>query len=43
LFDKNGDGRITATELGIVMQSLGQRPTEKELQEMVKEIDINGQ
>jgi calmodulin len=43
LFDRNGDGLITAAELGIVMQQLGHCPTEQELKEMVKEIDINGQ
>ncbi|KAL7076621.1 hypothetical protein ACQ4LE_004127 [Meloidogyne hapla] len=42
LFDKNGDGRITAAELGIVMQSLGHSPTDQELQEMVREIDEDG-
>ena len=42
LFDRDGDGRITASELGIVMQSLGHSPTDVELQEMVREIDENG-
>lgn len=32
LFDKDGDGNITAKELGTVMKSLGQNPTEVELQ-----------
>lgn len=42
LFDKNGDGRITCQELGIVMRSLGQRPSEDELKEMVDEVDEDG-
>lgn len=42
LFDKDGDGRITAHELGIVMHSLGQTPTEQELVDMVNEIDEDG-
>lgn len=33
LFDKNGDGTITRKEFGIVMRSLGQYPTEGELQD----------
>jgi calmodulin len=32
-------GQITASELGEVMQSLGQNPSESELQDMIKEAD----
>ena len=43
LFDKNGDGNISASELGTVMRSLGQNPTEPELQDMVNEVDADGE
>lgn len=35
MFDKDGDGTITAKELGIVMRQLGLNPTEDEVHEMI--------
>ncbi|KAG6504132.1 calmodulin-like protein 11 [Zingiber officinale] len=42
LFDKDGDGCITLEELAIVIRSLGQDPSEEELKDMIREVDING-
>uniref|UniRef100_A0ABD2WDX8 EF-hand domain-containing protein n=1 Tax=Trichogramma kaykai TaxID=54128 RepID=A0ABD2WDX8_9HYME len=42
LFDKDEDGTITMAELGVVMRSLGQRPSENELRDMVNEVDQDG-
>ncbi|XP_060135742.1 calmodulin-like protein 5 [Zootoca vivipara] len=42
IFDKDGDGAITTKELGTVMRSLGQNPTEAELKEMIDKLDADG-
>ena len=42
LFDKDGDETITTKELGTVMRSLGQNPTEAELQDMINEVNAEG-
>jgi calmodulin len=42
LFDKDGDGVITMKEMGTVMRSLGQNPTEAELRDMISEVDPDG-
>ena len=44
LFDSNGDGTISVLELGTVMRNLDKtsNPTENELQEMINEVDKNG-
>jgi len=39
LLDKDGDGTITTKEVGTLMRSLGQNPTESELQDMINEVD----
>uniref|UniRef100_UPI00143F05B1 FGCamp n=1 Tax=Aspergillus niger TaxID=5061 RepID=UPI00143F05B1 len=41
LFDKDGDGQITTKELGTVMRSLDQNPSESELQDMINEVDAD--
>ncbi len=43
MFDKNGDGVITTKELGEVMRTLGENPTETELVRIINEVDIDGQ
>ena len=42
IFDKDKDGYITTKELGDIMKNLGQTPSEAELQDMINEVDIDG-
>jgi len=39
LFDKNDDGTIDTKELKTTMKALGINPTDKEIQDMIKEVD----
>ncbi|KAK4706344.1 hypothetical protein R3W88_034106 [Solanum pinnatisectum] len=41
-FDINGDGKISFSELGFIMASLGTAVTEKESIEMINEVDGDG-
>lgn len=42
LFDHNQNGAISAVELGKVLKTLGQNPTQNELTDMINEIDVDG-
>merc|ERR1712168_1119547 len=42
VFDKNGDGFISAKELQDMMLTLGEKLTNEEVDEMIKEADTNG-
>ncbi|XP_064622998.1 calmodulin-alpha-like [Lineus longissimus] len=42
LFDKDGDGTVSTQELGTVLKSLGQAPTDDELETMINEVDTDG-
>lgn len=41
-FDKDQDGYITIKELAEIMRNLGNPPTEGEIQDMIAEVDIDG-
>lgn len=42
VFDKNNDGLISSNELRHVMTSLGERLSEEEVDDMIKEADMDG-
>jgi len=42
LFDNDHDGTVTTAQLGTVLRSLGQNPTEAELRDMINEVDADG-
>uniref|UniRef100_A0ABI7Y7X8 EF-hand domain-containing protein n=1 Tax=Felis catus TaxID=9685 RepID=A0ABI7Y7X8_FELCA len=41
LFDKDGGGAVTTRKFGTVVRSLGQNPTEDELQDMINKVDAD--
>ena len=43
LFDTDNDGKISATELGTVMRSLGYNPTPAEVRELINSSEGSGQ
>lgn len=42
LYDKDRDGAISTKELGAMMRNLGQNPSEEELKQMIREVDLDG-
>ena len=42
VFDRNGDGLISASELHHVMSNLGEKLTDAEVSEMMREADTDG-
>lgn len=42
LFDRDGDGHVTPKELRIVLQTLGQDPSDQEILEMIDDVDKDG-
>lgn len=43
LFDRDDDGTITTDELGTVMENLGLNSTQEELDDMIREVDEDGE
>ncbi|XP_060063082.1 uncharacterized protein LOC132543585 [Ylistrum balloti] len=42
MFDRDNSGRITAENLTLVMQTLGQNPTQEEVEDLLKDKDVDG-
>ena len=42
VFDKNNDGLISSMELRHVMTNLGEKLSEEEVDDMIKEADLDG-
>ena len=43
LFDKDGDGAITAKEIGTVLRQLNYRLTDSQITRMIQEVDKDGE
>ena len=43
MFDRDGSGLITAAELRHVMTNLGEKLEDEEIDEMIREADIDGE
>lgn len=42
MYDKNGDSKITLDEFGDVIKNLGLTPSDDQLSQLMKEIDLDG-
>lgn len=42
MFDKDGGGTVSTTELKQVFEALGQHPSEEDVQAMMSEVDKDG-
>lgn len=42
MFDLNGDGKISRHELGTVLRSLGESLTDRDLEQMIRDVDADG-
>jgi calmodulin len=42
IIDRDGDGVITVKDLSVVMRAIGESPSATELQEMIQEVDADG-
>jgi calmodulin len=42
LFDKDSDGQLSSDEMGVLMRSLGQNFSNKDLKRITEDIDIHG-
>ena len=42
VFDRDGNGQISAAELRLVMNNLGEKLTDEEVDELIREADVDG-
>lgn len=42
MFDRDGNGKVSSSEIGIILRGIGLNPTNQELSTMIKQVDVNG-
>ena len=43
MFDRDNNGHVSAAEVGTLLRGLGMNPTQRDIEDIIREIDRNGE
>lgn len=43
MFDRDGNGRVSAAEVGVILRGLDRNPSQQELKDIIRQVDKNGE